>query len=213
MASSSTRPQSNDWVHYCFKVIIIGDYKVGKTSLLCKYTGHQYRSPSSTISVDFRAKNLERNGKRVKLQIWDIAGQERFRTAVASYYRGAVGVILVYDVTNRESFRNIGYWHEQMRKFCDPHAKGILVGNRCHLSHLREVQAEEGKTFAEHLELPFFETSTEKNINVIACFDELVDSIIEQMERGRQIRELTTLVLPASGEENRNVEACACTIL
>lgn len=110
MASSSTRPQSNDWVHYCFKVIIIGDYKVGKTSLLCKYTGHQYRSPSSTISVDFRAKNLERNGKRVKLQIWDIAGQERFRTAVASYYRGAVGVILVYDVTNRESFRNIGYW-------------------------------------------------------------------------------------------------------
>ena len=92
MASSLTRPQSNDWVHYCFKVIIIGDYKVGKTSLLCKYTGHQYRSPSSTISVDFRAKNLERNGKKVKLQIWDIAGQERFRTAVASYYRGAVGV-------------------------------------------------------------------------------------------------------------------------
>lgn len=213
MALSSARSPSNDWVHHCFKIIIIGDYKVGKTSLLCRYTGHQYHAPSSTISVDFRAKSLERNGKRIKLQIWDIAGQERFRTAVASYYRGAVGVILVYDVTNRESFHNIGYWHEEMRKCCDPHAKGILVGNRCHLSHLREVQAEEGKTLADHLQLPFFETSTEKNINITECFDELVDSIIEQIERGRQIRELTTLVLPASGQEERTVEACSCRLL
>lgn len=110
MASSSAITKSADWVHYCFKVIIIGDYKVGKTSILCKYTGREYRTPSTTISVDFRVKTLQRNGKRVKLQIWDIAGQERFRTAVASYYRGAVGVILVYDVTNRESFHNIGYW-------------------------------------------------------------------------------------------------------
>lgn len=99
-----------DWVDYCFKVIIIGDYRVGKSSMLCKYTGREYRAPSSTISVDFRVKTLRRNEKRVKLQIWDIAGQERFRTAVASYYRGALGVILVYDITKRESFQNIGYW-------------------------------------------------------------------------------------------------------
>jgi len=102
--------KSTDWVNYCFKIIIIGDYRVGKTSLLCKYTGREYRAPSSTNSVDFRVKTLQRNERRIKLQIWDIAGQERFRTAVASYYRGALGVILVYDVTNRESFQNIGYW-------------------------------------------------------------------------------------------------------
>lgn len=102
--------KSNSWVDYCFKIIIIGDYRVGKTSLLCKYTGREYRAPNSTISVDFRAKILQRNGRRIKLQIWDIAGQERYRTAVASYYRGALGVVLVYDVTNRESFHNIGYW-------------------------------------------------------------------------------------------------------
>ena len=100
-----------------------------------------------------------------------------------------------------------------MRRSCEPNAKGILVGNRCHLSHLREVQPEEGKTFAEHLQLPFFETSTEKNININECFDELVDSLLEEMERGRQIRELTTLMLPASGQEDKGVEACSCMLL
>jgi len=108
MATGDTR--QNDWVDYCFKVIIIGDYKVGKTSLLCRYTGREPPSDDCTTTLDFRAKTVKRKGKRVKLQIWDIAGQERFRTAVASYYRGALGVLLVYDVTNRQSFQNIGYW-------------------------------------------------------------------------------------------------------
>lgn len=100
-----------------------------------------------------------------------------------------------------------------MRKNCEPHAKGVLVGNRCHLSHLREVQPDEGKHLAEHLEMPFFETSTEKNININECFDELVDSLLEEIERGRQIRELTTLLLPASGEEDKGVDACSCMLL
>lgn len=102
--------KGRDWVDYCFKIIIIGDYKVGKTSLLCKYTGREMPSADTSISVDFRVKTLLRGNKKVKLQIWDIAGQERFRTAVASYYRGAMGVFLVYDVTSRQSFQNIGFW-------------------------------------------------------------------------------------------------------
>lgn len=102
--------KGRDWVDYCFKIIIIGDYKVGKTSLLCKYTGREMPSADTSISVDFRVKTLLRGNKKVKLQIWDIAGQERFRTAVASYYRGAMGVLLVYDVTSRQSFQNIGFW-------------------------------------------------------------------------------------------------------
>lgn len=103
--------------------------------------------------------------------------------------------------------------HEEMRKSCEPHAKGILIGNRCHLSHLREVQPEEGKNLAEHLRMPFYETSTEKNININECFDELVDSILEEIERGRQLKELNTLLLPASGQEDRAVEACSCKLL
>jgi len=97
-----------------------------------------------------------------------------------------------------------------MRKSCETHARGILIGNRCHLSHLREVQPEEGKNLAEHLQMPFYESSTEKNININECFDELVDSILQEIETGRQIKELNTLLLPASGQEDKAVEACSC---
>jgi len=110
MASARPVSEGKDWVDHCFKIIIIGDYKVGKTSLLCRYTGRELPSRNSSMSVDFRVKTLRRGEKKVKLQIWDIAGQERFRTAVASYYRGALGVLLVYDVTSRQSFQNILYW-------------------------------------------------------------------------------------------------------
>ena len=100
-----------------------------------------------------------------------------------------------------------------MRRSCQPNAKGILVGNRCHMSHLREVQLEDGKQLAEHLQLPFYETSTTQNINIDECFDELVDSLLEEIERGKQMRELTTLVLPASGKEDRSTDACSCMLL
>ena len=104
-----------------------------------------------------------------------------------------------------------------MRRSCEPNAKGILVGNRCHLSHLREVQPEDGRQLAEHLQLPYYETSSIKNININECFDELVDSILEEMERGKQIRELTPLVLQDSGLEARSTEtpseACSCMLL
>ena len=100
-----------------------------------------------------------------------------------------------------------------MRRSCQPNAKGILVGNRCHMSQLREVQPEEGRQLAEHLQLPFYETSTTKNINLNECFDELVDSLLEEIERGKQMSELTTLVLPASGEEDKSIEACSCMLL
>ena len=96
---------------YCFKIVIVGDYKVGKTSLLCRYTDKTFESSIKTTTyVDFCVKKLVRNEKRIKLQIWDTAGHERYRTAVASYYRGAMGVILMYDITNRNSFLNINHW-------------------------------------------------------------------------------------------------------
>lgn len=213
MAEASKKQQ---WVDYCFKVIIIGDYKVGKTTLLCKYTGRELPrtgSAGTEISVDFRTKTLRRADKKVKLQIWDIAGQERFRTAVASYYRGASGVILVYDVSNRESFQNIGYWYAEMKRLCEPNTKGILVGNHRYKSDQREVSTEDGQHLAEHLELPFLETSTVKGININECFDQIVDILLDEMERSKQLKELTRLVLPASGQELKQIEACSCVVL
>ena len=97
-----------------------------------------------------------------------------------------------------------------MRKSCEARAKGILIGNRCHLSHLRQVQPEEGKNLAEHLEMPLYKTSTEKNINIDECFDELVDSLLEEIERGPQLKELNTLLLPASGQEDKAVHVNCC---
>jgi len=100
-----------------------------------------------------------------------------------------------------------------MRTSCEAHGKGILIGNRCHLSRLRKVQPEEGKNLPEHLEMPFYETSTEKNINIDECFDKLVDSLLEEIERGQQLKELNTLLLPAGGQEDKAVEACTCKLL
>lgn len=100
-----------------------------------------------------------------------------------------------------------------MKRLCESTTKGILVGNRCHFSDQRQVSTEEGQTFAEHLEMPFFETSTEKDININECFDKLVDSVLESVERSKQLNEFTSLILPASGQELRQVEACTCVLL
>lgn len=108
---ATARTKSDNSMDYCFKIVIVGDYKVGKTSLLCRYTDKTFESSIKTTTyVDFCVKKLVRNEKRIKLQIWDTAGHERYRTAVASYYRGAMGVILMYDITNRNSFLNINHW-------------------------------------------------------------------------------------------------------
>ncbi|EDO44171.1 predicted protein, partial [Nematostella vectensis] len=167
---------------YFFKIVIVGDYKCGKTSLLYRYTDKIFnRSLHSTVGVDFRCKTLTRDGKRIKLQIWDTAGHERFRTAVASYYRGATGVLLVYDITSRQSFCSVGHWY--MQHNCEQEAKAVLVGNKCHLDCEREVSVAEGRGLAKELGLPFFETSAEKNINVTDCFEALVDSILEEIKQ------------------------------
>ena len=102
---------SSEHADLFFKIVIVGDYKTGKTSLLCRYMNQEFiASTGSTVTVDFSVKTLQRGETKIKLQIWDTAGQERFRTAIASYYRGAKGVLLVYDVTNRQSFYNIRFW-------------------------------------------------------------------------------------------------------
>ncbi|XP_031574265.1 GTP-binding protein ypt2-like [Actinia tenebrosa] len=207
-------PTSGDNAEYFFKIIIVGDYRTGKTSLLCKYTNQEYEpSSDSTMNVDFSVKTLERNNKKIKLQIWDTAGQERFRTATASYYRGARGVLLVYDITKRESFHNIIFWYSEMVRHCvTDSVKAIVIGNKCHLNCDREVSSVEGKQLAENIGLPFYETSSVKNINVTECFDELVDSILLGLERQEINRNLDSITLPDNKHwQNRHeVEGCSC---
>ena len=137
---------------YLFKLLLIGDSGVGKSCLLLRFADDTYtESYISTIGVDFKIRTIELDGKTIKLQIWDTAGQERFRTITSSYYRGAHGIIVVYDVTDIESFNNVKQWlHEIDRYACD-NVNKLLVGNKCDLTQKKAVEYQTAKEFAEQL--------------------------------------------------------------
>ncbi|CAI0378446.1 unnamed protein product [Linum tenue] len=140
---------------YLFKLLLIGDSSVGKSCLLLRFADDSYvDSYISTIGVDFKIRTVEQDGKTIKLQIWDTAGQERFRTITSSYYRGAHGIIIVYDVTEMESFNNVKQW----------------VGNKCDLVENKVVDTQTGQALADELGIPFLETSAKDSINVEQAF-------------------------------------------
>ncbi|CAF5125863.1 unnamed protein product, partial [Rotaria magnacalcarata] len=120
---------------YLCKLIVVGDAGVGKSSILSRFADNTFdESYLATIGVDFKISKIERNGITIKLQIWDTAGQERFRTIMSSHYRGAQGFIIVYDVTNAQSFENIKAWLDSIDRNANENAKKLLVGNKCDLT-------------------------------------------------------------------------------
>ncbi|KAF7987650.1 hypothetical protein HCN44_003513 [Aphidius gifuensis] len=167
---------------YMFKLLIIGNSSVGKTSFLFRYADDSFTSAFvSTVGIDFKVKTVFRHDKRVKLQIWDTAGQERYRTITTAYYRGAMGFILMYDITNEESFNSVQDWITQIKTYSWDNAQVILVGNKCDMEDERVISFERGKQLAEQLGVQFFETSAKENINVKAVFEQLVDIICDKM--------------------------------
>ncbi|KAK2585387.1 hypothetical protein KPH14_010062 [Odynerus spinipes] len=167
---------------YMFKLLIIGNSSVGKTSFLFRYADDSFTSAFvSTVGIDFKVKTVFRNDKRVKLQIWDTAGQERYRTITTAYYRGAMGFILMYDITNEESFNSVQDWVTQIKTYSWDNAQVILVGNKCDMEDERVISFERGKQLADQLGVQFFETSAKENIQVKAVFEQLVDIICDKM--------------------------------
>lgn len=156
---------------YLFKLLLIGDSGVGKSCLLLRFADHTYtESYISTIGVDFKIRTIELDGKTIKLQIWDTAGQERFRTITSSYYRGAHGIIVVYDVTDLESFNNVKQWLNEIDRYACENVNKLLVGNKCDLVSKKAVEYETAKEFADKLEIPFLETSAKAATNVEKAF-------------------------------------------
>lgn len=156
---------------YLFKLLLIGDSGVGKSCLLLRFADHTYtESYISTIGVDFKIRTIELDGKTIKLQIWDTAGQERFRTITSSYYRGAHGIIVVYDVTEPESFNNVKQWLNEIDRYACENVNKLLVGNKCDLVSKKSVSYEAAKAFADKLEIPFLETSAKNSTNVETAF-------------------------------------------
>ncbi|XP_076180174.1 RAS oncogene family member Rab3 isoform X2 [Ptiloglossa arizonensis] len=167
---------------YMFKLLIIGNSSVGKTSFLFRYADDSFSSAFvSTVGIDFKVKTVFRHDKRVKLQIWDTAGQERYRTITTAYYRGAMGFILMYDITNEESFNSVQDWIMQIKNYSTDSAQLILVGNKCDMEDERVISTERGKQLADQLGVQFFETSAKENYNIKAVFEHLVDIICDKM--------------------------------
>jgi Ras-related protein Rab-8A len=163
------------------KILMIGDSGVGKTCLLLRYANDQF-SPTfiTTIGIDFKIKNIILDGKRIKLQIWDTAGQERFRTITTSYFRGAQGILLIYDVTDRQTFMSIRNWVSQVQMHADISVNKLLIGNKCDMEN-RAVSIEEGEGLAKEYNIPFFETSAKQDINVGASFLAIATQVKNRM--------------------------------
>lgn len=211
MAFYSEDDKSED---YLFKIVLIGDSAVGKSNLLARFARDEfYPNSKSTIGVEFQTQKMDINGKEIKAQIWDTAGQERFRAVTSAYYRGAVGALLVYDISRRQTFHSIGRWLNELHSK-NPHQKKlflsylllinllmrngynetvaahsdmnvvtILVGNKSDLKDLREVSTAEGKALAEAQGLFFMETSALDSSNVAAAFETVVKEIYNILSR------------------------------
>ncbi|RDX64003.1 Ras-related protein RABD2c, partial [Mucuna pruriens] len=135
----------------------------------------------STIGVDFKIRTVEQDGKTIKLQIWDTAGQERFRTITSSYYRGAHGIIVVYDVTDQESFNNVKQWLNEIDRYASENVNKLLVGNKCDLTANKVVSYETAKAFADEIGIPFMETSAKNATNVEQAFMAMAAEIKNRM--------------------------------
>ncbi|EEC78328.1 hypothetical protein OsI_18064 [Oryza sativa Indica Group] len=176
-SSSSTQAQSQPDFDYLFKLLLIGDSGVGKSSLLLRFTSDAFEDLSPTIGVDFKVKMVNTGGKKLKLAIWDTAGQERFRTLTSSYYRGAQ----VYDVTRRETFTNLSdIWAKEIDLYStNQDCIKMLVGNKVDKESERAVTKKEGIEFAREYGCLFLECSAKTKVNVEQCFEELVLKILD----------------------------------
>ncbi|CAL4076860.1 unnamed protein product [Meganyctiphanes norvegica] len=165
---------------YLFKILLIGDSAVGKSSLMLRFTDNTYLHSDSyicTIGVDFKIKTVNLDGKIVKFQIWDTAGHERFRTITANYYRGAHGILVVYDSTDHRTFENVKMWLQEIDRYASENVEKLLVGNKSDLIDKRVVDFEVAKKYSDSLNIPIIETSAKNAVNVEQAFITMASNI------------------------------------
>merc|ERR1711907_345086 len=197
---------------FLFKLLLIGDSGVGKSCLLLRFADDSYtESYISTIGVDYKIRTIQLDGKTIKLQIWDTAGQERFRTITSSYYRGAHGIIVVYDITDADSFGNVKQWLEEIQRYACEGVNKLMVGNKCDLASKRKVEKKQAEEFASKLGIPFLETSAKSNNNVEAAFMTMAGEIKSRMAQSSTRGEGKGVKLPAKGEDlNKGKKGGCC---
>ncbi len=181
---------------HTFKVLILGDPSVGKSCFLIRYTEDTFQDVYlSTIGMDSKYKTVDlENGKSIRLQLWDTAGQDRFRSITRNLYKGAAGIMLIYDVTSKKTFENVKNWVDSIRNEVHNKVVIVLVGNKIDKIGQREVQKEEGEDLAGEFELPFFECSALTGENINEAFMELAKGLSEIKEKdiikGEQLKQI-----------------------
>lgn len=162
-----------------YKILLLGDWAVGKTCFLMRYTENTFTEMHlTTVGLDYKLKTVKLdNDKTVKVQIWDTAGQERYKTITKSYIKGANGIILIYDITKEKTFEGIKNWIKQIKDTVSSRVCVALVGNKIDQEKDRKVPKEEGEKLSEELNYPFYEASAKEGINIDECFDNLVKQI------------------------------------
>lgn len=171
---------------YIFKCIVIGDSGVGKSCILIRFTKHLFdSSKEATVGVEFVNQIIDVDGQQVKLQMWDTAGQEMFKSITRSYYRAVAGALVVYDITNQKSFDNVKGWIEEARSNANPHLSIILCGNKADMSSKRVVSADKGKDLADLYGIKFLEASALSGENVENLFLEMAREIKGKIEKGK----------------------------
>merc|ERR1712086_298338 len=198
MGNHCSRTMAGEEYDYLFKVVLIGESGVGKSNLLTRFTRNEFnRESKSTIGVEFATNTIQVDKKTIKAQIWDTAGQERYRAITSAYYRGAVGALLVYDITKESTFEAVKtMWLEELKQHADDNIIIMLVGNKKDLGHLRAVTTEEGRNFAEKNQLSFIETSAqqrdgekeklpegEESGNVTRAFEDILKEIYHYVSK------------------------------
>mmetsp|Transcript_19973 Transcript_19973/g.27665 ORF Transcript_19973/g.27665 Transcript_19973/m.27665 type:complete len:214 (+) Transcript_19973:326-967(+) len=169
---------------HLIKLLLIGDSGVGKSCLLLRFSEDSFTTSFiTTIGIDFKIRTVPLDGRRVKLQIWDTAGQERFRTITTAYYRGAMGILLVYDVTDEASFNNIRNWIRNIEQHASETVNKILIGNKCDMEEpKRVVPTADGQALADEFGIQFFETSAKSNVNVENAFFAIARDIKNRLQ-------------------------------
>jgi len=189
MAPQPIGQTDNKKYDFLIKLLLVGDSGVGKSCILVRFADDSFtQSFIATIGIDFKIRTIELDDKRIKLQIWDTAGQERFKTITTAYYRGAMGILLVYDVTNEATFDSISGWMKAIEQHASDSVNKVLLGNKADTSGAlvsqRRVTTERGQKLAAQFGMKFFETSAKNNINVDTAFYTIARDIKQRLLAG-----------------------------
>ena len=192
------------------KLMILGDSYVGKSSLLNRYCKNEFDDKyKATIGVDFQIKILNIDNKKIKLEIWDTAGMERYRILTKNYFNGSDGFIILYDITNRESFNNINNWIQQIKDLVGDDLKCILFGNKSDLNKEREVNINEGKELAKLFNFPFYEISAKEGTNIEKGLNSIIINILGDIQTIKNKRKNSTVLKrPEKKEEIKDKKSC-----